>query len=55
MKFIGTFVAFLALAGFAMAIDNRVQSVPEIDANSFASGLALISGGLLVIRGRRAK
>jgi LPXTG-motif cell wall-anchored protein len=39
----------LGVAGAASA----VVRVPEIDPGSAVSGLALISGALLVIRGRR--
>ncbi len=49
MKILGMLVTFLAMALFAAAGVN----VPEIDANSVATGIALVSGGLLVARGRR--
>jgi len=38
-----------AMAGVAQA------AVPEIDAGSMVSGLTLLSGGLLVLNGRRRK
>jgi hypothetical protein len=43
---------FLAAASFAFAGTNPA---PEIDANMAGSALALISGGLLVLRSRRNK
>lgn len=49
MKFVGMFVTLLAVAGFASA----TPAVPEIDGNSIATGIALVSGALLVARGRR--
>ena len=45
------FLCVLAgLSGHAAAID---VAVPEIDAGSMASALTLLSGGLLIITGRR--
>jgi hypothetical protein len=41
----------LAVAPFAMAVTG--PSVPEIDANSAASALTLLSGALVVFRARR--
>ncbi len=49
MKILGMLVTFLAMTLFAYA----VTPVPEIDANSVATGIALVSGALLVARGRR--
>lgn len=43
----GMFLLLIGVAAVASA------SVPEIDPASGASALALIAGGLLVIRGRR--
>jgi hypothetical protein len=40
----------IGVAGLAMAVPT-----PEIDPGSGASALALLSGALLVIRGRRKK
>ena len=46
------FLCVLAdLSGQAAAIEPA--SVPEIDARSMASALTLLSGGLLIIAGRR--
>ena len=46
------FLCVLAgLSGVAAAVP--VPSVPEIDAGSMASALTLLSGGLLIIAGRR--
>lgn len=42
-----TGTATLALAGFNV--------VPEIDANSATAAVALVSGALLLVRGRRKK
>jgi len=42
------------LAGLsAQAAAAAPESVPEIDAGSMASALTLLSGGLLIIAGRR--
>jgi hypothetical protein len=48
MKVVGM---MLLLAG--MATVASATAVPEIDASSGASALALLSGGLLVLRSRR--
>jgi len=48
MKLVGM---MLLLAGMAMTAS--ATSVPEIDASSGASALALLSGGLLILRSRR--
>ena len=50
LKLTGMIVTLLAVASFAFATD--VQT-PEIDANSVGTGLALLSGVLLIARGRR--
>ena len=42
----------LATASFALAGGGQA---PEIDANLAGSALALVSGGLLVLRSRRKK
>jgi hypothetical protein len=46
---LGTFLLAVGVAGFALA---GTPAVPEVDPGSFASVLALISGTLLVVRGR---
>jgi hypothetical protein len=49
-------VLSLLIAGLASGIVAFAQvdnGVPEIDANSAASALALLSGALLMLRGRR--
>jgi len=51
MKHFGALLVLMAMAGTAMA----GVATPEIDGNSAASAVALISGGLLVLRGRRKK
>jgi hypothetical protein len=53
MKTIGTLIMLLATASSAFA--GFEPTVPEIDANMAGSALALISGGLLVLRSRRSK
>ena len=51
MKALASLVLLVGLAGSLMA----GFSAPEIDANSAVAAIALVSGGLLVLRGRRAK
>ncbi|HEY7392793.1 MAG TPA: hypothetical protein VH640_30010 [Bryobacteraceae bacterium] len=43
----------LLLMGVTGAAFSAVTAVPEIDAGSAVNALALISGAVLVIRGRR--
>ena len=52
MKFVGTMLFFVGLSSLAMAGSTNV---PEVSPASGAAALALISGALLVIRGRRRK
>jgi hypothetical protein len=49
-KTIGIIMLALSVSGLALA---QVQAVPEVDASSCASALVLLSGALLVIRGRK--
>ena len=49
MKYTGILLTFLGMATFASA----VSPVPEIDGSSLVSGVTLISGALLIMRGRR--
>lgn len=49
MKVLGMALLVIGCAGIALA---RI-SVPEIDPGSAGSALALISGALLVMRGRK--
>jgi hypothetical protein len=49
-KTLGMMLLMIGVAGTALA-----TAVPEIDPGSGASALALISGALLVARGRRKK
>ena len=51
-KLIGFGLLMIASASFALA--GQV-SAPEIDAQSGAAALALLGGGLMVLRSRRAK
>jgi hypothetical protein len=48
MKIIGMMLLVVGMSGAAMA-----TAVPEIDATSSVSALALLSGALLVIKSRR--
>jgi hypothetical protein len=48
-KYIGLALLLIATAGIAGA----TPAVPEIDPGSGMSALALLSGALLVLRGRR--
>jgi len=47
--------ALMAISMSATAFGRVDLDVPEIDASMGGSALALISGGLLVLRSRRAK
>ena len=49
-KVLGMFLLLSGVASFAMA-----TAVPEVGAGSAGSAVALLSGALLVIRGRRKK
>jgi len=49
MKTLATLVLLAGTATFAFG----EAVVPEIDANSAVAAIALVSGGLLVMRGRR--
>jgi hypothetical protein len=48
MKLTGMFLLFVGVAAFAFA-----GAVPEINAGSAGSALALLSGALLVLRSRK--
>jgi hypothetical protein len=50
MKIVGMMLLLVGMVATASA-----QAVPEIDAGSAASALALLSGSLLVLRSRRKK
>jgi len=50
-----TLTTLILLAGTATLAFGGPFAVPEIDANSSAAAIALVSGGLLVLRGRRKK
>ncbi len=52
MKAFGMIVVMLGTASFAFA---GITAVPEVDGNTAAAAVALVSGGLLVLRGRRKK
>jgi hypothetical protein len=48
-----SFLRFAILLGLAVPGFAAVPSVPEIDGNSAVSAVALIAGGILVLRARR--
>ena len=48
---VGTGILLLGTTGFLLA----GTTTPEIDASSGAAALALLSGGLIVLRARRRK
>ena len=49
----GVMLGVHALAGEALA--SRTTPVPEISPTSITAGLALVAGGVLVLRSRRRK
>lgn len=51
MKLFGLVLLLMGITGFASA--GEITVVPEISPVSAVGGLALLSGALLVIRGRR--
>ena len=51
MRTVGMMLLLIGASGFAMA----AVTVPEIDPGSAGSALALLSGALLVVRGRSKK
>jgi hypothetical protein len=50
VKTAGMALLLVGISGFALAI---TQPVPEIDGGSAGSAIALLTGALLVIRGRK--
>jgi len=52
-NYIGLALLLIGSAGIAVA--GQIQSAPEIDPALGIGALALLSGGLLVIRARRKK
>ncbi len=50
LKAAGMFLILVGVSGFALA---DITVVPEISAGSASSALALVSGAILVIRGRK--
>ena len=52
MRVLGTAMVLMGVASTAFGL---ATPVPEIDGNSALAALALVSGGLLIIRGRRKK
>ena len=51
----GLLLVLTALGSIAQAIPTGQPAVPEIDPGSMASALALLTGGMLMIRGWRRK
>ena len=51
LKAVGMLLILVGVSGFAFA--DIVVSAPEISAGSASGALALISGAILVIRGRK--
>ncbi len=49
-KALGLVLLFIGMSSLALA---QVAPVPEIDAGAAASALCLLSGAILVIRGRK--
>ena len=49
-----TLAALILLAGTAM-LAFGAAAVPEVDANSSVAAIAVVMGGLLVMRSRREK
>ena len=52
MRTLGLSILLLGVAGFAFA---AATSVPEIDGSSAVAAIALLSGAILVLRGRQKK
>jgi hypothetical protein len=52
-KTLGMLLLLIGSCALALALDDI--GVPELDAGSAGSALALLSGALLIIRGRRTK
>jgi hypothetical protein len=52
MKLVGMVLLFVGISSFAIAGGN---AVPEISPASGVAALAMVSGAILVIRGRRKK
>jgi hypothetical protein len=52
MRFVGTMLLLVGLSSLAMA---GTFTAPEVSPASGAAALAMVSGALLVIRGRRRK
>ena len=50
LKAVGMLLILVGVSGFALA---DIGAAPEISAGSASSALALLSGAILVIRGRK--
>ena len=55
MNMMRVFGSLLVLAGMGMNVLASGASVPEIDGGFAASGLAVLAGGILILRARRKK
>ena len=53
MKVLGIMLLLTAMAGSLFAV--RPPSAPEIDPGTAGTAIALLSGSLLVLKGRRAR
>lgn len=54
-KTLGMMLLFIGMCGRAFAPPCTEDCIPEIDPGSAGSALALLSGALLIARGRRRK
>jgi hypothetical protein len=52
-RILGSLLLFAGASTVAMA--STTPSVPEIDAGTAVTALVLLSGGLLILRGRRKR
>jgi hypothetical protein len=55
MKSLGMVVLLLGLSSYAFGVACASPGVPEIGATSAMTAVVLVSGALLVIRGRRRR
>jgi hypothetical protein len=53
-QLVGAVMLFIGMTGAAMAV-VATTAAPEIDPGSAMTGLAMLSGTLAIIRGRRVK
>ena len=55
MNMMRVFGSLLVLAGMGMNAMATTVGVPEIDGGFAASGLAILAGGILIVRARHKK